>query len=73
MPQLADAGPPPVLHRPEDAADQLGVSRAQIFDLMKRGEIESVKIGRLRRIPHVVLVAYVERLRAEQATDRASA
>jgi hypothetical protein len=35
-----------------------------MFELIARGEIESVKIGRLRKIPADALAAYVERLRA---------
>ncbi|OAA23603.1 DNA-binding protein, excisionase family [Frankia sp. EI5c] len=66
IPRLADAGPPPVLHSPEGGARQLGISRAQMFKLLATGEVASVKIGRLRRIPHGSLVAYVERLQTEQ-------
>ena len=53
-----------LLHPPEEAAQLLTISRSQLFELLARGEIESVKIGRLRRIPHDALTAYVERLRA---------
>lgn len=66
-PTLTEAAAPPVLYRPEDAARQLGVSRAQMFQMLASGAITSVKIGRLRRVPHTALVAYVERLEAEQA------
>jgi excisionase family DNA binding protein len=54
-----------LLHSPEDAAEQLDVGRSQMFELIARGEIESVKIGRLRKIPSDALTAYVERLRAD--------
>ena len=56
-----------MLHPPEEAAELLTISRSQMFELIARGEIESVKIGRLRRIPHDALAAYVERLRARPA------
>ena len=52
-----------LLHPPEEAARLLTIGRSQMFELIARGEIESVKIGRLRRIPHDALTAYVERLR----------
>ncbi len=66
MPRLASVDPPPVLYRPESGARQLGISRAFIYKLMDEGAIRSVKVGRLRRIPHTALVEYVERLIAEQ-------
>lgn len=66
--RTADAEAPPLLHRPEDAARQLGISRAQMFQLLASGEVESIKIRRLRRVPHDSLISYVERLRADQGT-----
>jgi len=56
-----------LLHPPEEAARLLTISRSQLFELLARDEIKSVKIGRLRRIPHDELTAYVERLRAQGA------
>lgn len=53
-----------LLYPPEEAAQRLTISRSQLFELLARGEIKSVKIGRLRRIPHDELTAYVERLRS---------
>lgn len=53
-----------LLHPPGEAARLLAISQSQLWELLARGEIESVKIGRLRRIPHDALAAYVERLRA---------
>jgi excisionase family DNA binding protein len=53
-----------LLHAPEEAAGLLTIGRSQLFELIARGEIESVKIGRLRRIPHDALTAYIQRLRA---------
>jgi len=55
----------PLLHKPEGAADQLHISRATLFELLKDGAIESVTIGRSRRIPHAALLDYVEKLRAK--------
>ena len=48
-----------------EAADVLGISRTKVYDLLRVGEIESVRIGGARRIPSDALTAYVERLRAE--------
>ena len=52
----------------EQAAARLGLGRTVMFGLIKSGEIESVKIGRSRRIPADALVTYVKKLReSEQA------
>lgn len=56
----------PLAHKVEEGAQQLGLSRAKMFELLKTGQIESIKIGRSRRIPHDALVAYIDGLRAEQ-------
>lgn len=59
---------PPLLHTPEAAAERLQCGRSLIYELMRSGEIESVKVGRLRRIPESALVDYVERLRLANAS-----
>ena len=46
----------------EEAADQLGIGRTLAYALVKDGEIESVRIGRLRRIPSAALGRYLDRL-----------
>lgn len=53
-----------LLHTPESAGRALNLGRTTIFELMATGQLESVKIGRSRRIPHDALVAYVTRIRA---------
>jgi excisionase family DNA binding protein len=35
----------------EQAAEMLNIGRCKVYDLLRTGELESVKIGRLRRIP----------------------
>ena len=40
-----------LLYSPEESAELLGVGRSQMFELIGRGEVESVKIGRLRKSP----------------------
>lgn len=52
------------LHKPEAAAMALGISRSKFFELMAAGQIETVKIGRSRRVPDQALEDYVARLRA---------
>jgi excisionase family DNA binding protein len=54
-----------LLYSPQEAAEMLGVSRSQMFELLACGDVESVKIGRLRKIPREALTAYVARLRQQ--------
>ena len=52
------------LYRVEEAAQLLSVGRTRIFDLMKLGELRSVKIGGSRRVPAAALDEYIARLLA---------
>lgn len=47
----------------EEAAQRLGVGRTTMYALIGKGEIESVPIGRLRRIPAECLTEYIQSLR----------
>ena len=51
-----------LLLTPETAADRLSIGRSQMYELMRRGEVQSVKIGRLRRIPATSLTDYIAAL-----------
>ncbi len=48
----------------EEAAERLGVGRTLLYALVRSGDIESIAIGRLRRIPIDALDEFVSRLRA---------
>lgn len=48
-----------------EAAHMLGISRAKMYMLRNVHEIESVSIGRARRIPQSAVSDYVRRLRAD--------
>ena len=50
----------------EQAAQALGIGRTTMFGLIKAGELESVLIGRLRRVPADAIDAYTARLQTEQ-------
>lgn len=52
---------------PEEAAEVLKVSRSRIYELIRKGELASVKLGRVRRIRVEKLREYLDRLEAEQA------
>ena len=54
-----------LLLTPEDAAELLGVGRTKLYELLRLGAIESVRIGRARRVPADALHDYVTRLRTE--------
>lgn len=52
----------PLLYTRAEACTQLRVGRSTIDELIRQGEIRSVKIGRSRRIPADALKEYVRRL-----------
>jgi excisionase family DNA binding protein len=52
-----------LLHSPEETAAMLGCGRSYVFELIARGEIESFKIGRLRKVPREAIDAYIRRQR----------
>lgn len=53
-----------------DACRELAISRAHLYRLIERGEIEAAHIGRLIRIPRRSLEAYVERLTRHEGVRR---
>lgn len=55
----------------EEACATLSIGRTALFDLLRRNEISSVKIGRRRVIPTTSLEAYMDRLIAEQTDQTA--
>ena len=63
---------PRILLSVEDAAAQLALSRTRMYGLIKNGEIVSVRIGRLRRVPVESLAAYTARLIAEQSRGKSA-
>jgi excisionase family DNA binding protein len=50
----------------EEAARRLSLGRTTVYALLKDGQISSVRVGRLRRIPTEALDTYTARLIAEQ-------
>lgn len=64
---LAGRGDPaPVLLTVEEAARCLRIGRTTCFALIRSGELESLTIGGLRRVPADAPAAYLARRRAEQ-------
>lgn len=58
----------PLLYSVEEAAAILGIGRTFMFHLVGTGEIESCKIGKLRKITSAAIHEYIARLTHEQAT-----
>src|ERR1039457_6454838 len=52
-----------------EAAERLGCGRTFVYELINAGELESFKLGRLRRVPVAALDALVERLRVSARDD----
>ena len=52
----------PILYTPIQAARLLGVSRSQIYVLLKRGELGSLHIGRNRRIAKQHVTQFIDNL-----------
>lgn len=61
-----DDDPTLVLLKVEEAARRLRIGRTTCYALIRSGELESVPVGRLRRVPADAPAAYVARLRAAQ-------
>lgn len=55
--------PQPILYTLQEAADLLRISRTKLYELLDARELESVHIGRSRKIPADALRTYVDGLR----------
>jgi excisionase family DNA binding protein len=74
LPDPAPAGPAPrVLLTVEEAAERLGIGKTKTYALVMTGEIESVMIGRLRRIHVDSVAAFAARLVADRRPNRPAA
>lgn len=47
-------------YRPNDAAALLGIGRNRVFELLKSGELHSVRYGRTRLIPRKAIERFLE-------------
>jgi excisionase family DNA binding protein len=57
----------PLVYTIPEAAAALRISRTKLYELLDSQEIESIHIGRSRKIPAEALRTYVEGLRARSA------
>lgn len=62
----SDSPAPRIMLTAEQAADALGIGRTTVYALIKSGELRSLLIGRLRRIPLDEVEAFSARLTSEQ-------
>jgi excisionase family DNA binding protein len=64
---------PKLLLRPEEAAEVLGIGRSKFYELLAAGAVQSVRIGKCRRVPLAALEEYVEKLRTVEGNPCANA
>lgn len=50
----------PLLLTPEAAARELSIGRATLYELIRKGELPSLKIGGSRRIRRDALLAFID-------------
>ena len=58
-----------VLLTVREVAERLGCGRTFVYELISTGELETVKLGRLRRVPAAAVDALVERHKASARGD----
>jgi excisionase family DNA binding protein len=60
----------PLLVRAEEAARLLGISRTRTYEMLRKGELRSVRLGRARRVRLADIEALVEKLAGDGADGR---
>ena len=58
-----------ILYTCAEAAALMGLGRSLVFQLVMRGDLPSIKLGRARRIPATALHEYIQRLQSEQNSE----
>jgi len=51
---------------PAEAAAQLGIGRTTFYRLIRKGEVRTFTIGRLRKVSESDLSAYIEHMRLQE-------
>jgi len=52
---------PPVAYRVEEAAEALRLSRDKVYELIRSGQLRSIKVGSRRLVPVAALTEYVDK------------
>jgi excisionase family DNA binding protein len=61
--------PSKFLYTVDETANSLSVGRTVVYQLLNARELESVKIGRARRVVHSSIEAYIEKLRQQLQSE----
>jgi len=59
----------PLLLRPSETAQMIGISRSRVYELISSGVLPSIRVGGVVRVPVDALRAWIER----QLTDATKA
>ena len=70
--QMQPQSEPPLLVTVEEAARRLSIGRTAAYMLVLRGELQSVKIGRTRRVVVASLEAYIRRRLSDKEDEDAA-
>jgi excisionase family DNA binding protein len=54
-----------LLFSPAEAAAHVSIGRSKVYELMRLGQLRSVKIGAFRRIPQAALADFIAALTEE--------
>ena len=57
-----------ILLTAEEAAECLKIGRCKVYDLIRSGDLASIKIERLRRIPVDSVRSFAQKLLADEAS-----
>jgi len=61
-----------LLLRPEEAARALSIGRSKAYEMLRAGELPSIRLGRSLRVPLVALEAWINERAAVAANDNGS-
>lgn len=61
-----------MLYTVAEFVELIGISRSKTYQLIATGELETVKVGTRRLVPHEAAEAFVATLRAASFADLAS-
>ncbi len=62
----------PLLLTPKMTQAELGIGNSLFFELIRSGELRSVKIGRKRLVPRAAITEFIAKLEAEAAASQAA-
>ncbi|MEV6208655.1 helix-turn-helix domain-containing protein [Kitasatospora sp. NPDC051914] len=71
-PEALSADPTLLVLKVEEAARRLRIGRTLMYELISSGEVQSIAIGRSRRVPVAALTDYVVRLMQCPNTESAA-